>query len=186
MSETAGSDHLDRCLTEAVLRDRDEKAFRRLYRCHTPRLFRFLKRILAGNEHDAEDAVQETWIRALRRLDRYRHDASFFAWLRAIGLNVARTRLRSVSRRGGLGLDGDLPAPRPRIRPEDRIDLERALEDLPDGYRSVVVLHDLEGLTHREIADALGIAVGTSKSQLFRARSWLQVHLEPAREHGDD
>jgi RNA polymerase sigma-70 factor (ECF subfamily) len=186
VSEIAESETPDRHLIDAVLRDRDEGAFRRLYRCHTPRLFKFIKRILAGNEHDAEDVVQETWIRALRRLELFRHDASFFAWLRAIGLNVARGRLRSTSRSAELGLDGELPAPRPRVNPAEQIDLERALELLPDGYRAVVVLHDVEGMTHREIAEALGIAVGTSKSQLFRARSWLQAHFESAQEHGDD
>jgi len=167
----------DRTLAESVLAG-DELAFRQLYGRHTPRLYCLVLRLLGGVEADAEDVVQETWIRATDRLTGFRWEASFGSWLSAIGLNVARELLRKRSRRREDEWDAEveLPAARPLERLEP-VDLERALAQLPDGYRTVLVLHDVEGYRHDEIAEQLGIAPGTSKSQLFHARRAMRALL---------
>jgi RNA polymerase sigma factor (sigma-70 family) len=169
----------------AAVRDRgDEAAFRALYRRHTPRLHQLVLRLVGGGEHDAEDVVQETWVRAASSLDRFRWESAFGTWLTGIGLNQARDFLRRRGRRPVC--DGDPELMLAQIRTAaapvaERIDLERALTLLPDGYRTVFVLHDVEGYAHAEIAAQLEISEGTSKSQLFHARRALRVLLEPAR-----
>jgi RNA polymerase sigma factor (sigma-70 family) len=172
----------DRTLAEAVILTGDEGAFRQLYRRHTPRLYQFVLRFLGGAEMDAEDVVQEVWIQAVRRLDGFRWEARLETWLTAIGLNVARDLLRKRYRRGETqALDvTDLPAP---DSPDaERMDLDTAIAALPDGYRAVLVLHDIEGFKHHEIAEALGIAPGTSKSQLSGARRVLRRLLSSVEE----
>jgi RNA polymerase sigma factor (sigma-70 family) len=165
-----------------VVRHGDEAAFRALYRRHTPRLAVFVRRLVGQDEHLCEDILQEAWIRVCRGLGHYRAESAFATWLSAIALNVARDHFRQ--RRGVSLTDVDtepLPAPAPGDR-EGRIDLERAIARLPGGYRAVFVLHDIEGLTHREIADTLGIEEGTCKSQLARARLSLRTMLAPGQE----
>lgn len=161
----------------------DEAAFRALYRRHTPRLWPLLRRMLGGpgTRPEAEDAVQETWIRAVEALPSFRWEAAFSTWLTGIALNCAREALRRRDRRPEMGTDaaparflGAMP-----LDPGRRLDLEDAIAALPDGYRAVLVLHDIEGYTHMEIADRLGIAEGTSKSQLHRARRAVRAYLEP-------
>lgn len=169
----------DRDLADALRLRGDEAAFRALYRRHTPRLFQVVLRLMGGSEHDAEDVVQETWIRATQRLGDFRWEAAFGTWLTGIGLNVARGILR---RRGRWEGDAE-EAPeawRPPPAHGERIDLERALALLPAGYRTVLVLHDVEGFTHDEIAAMLGVVPGTSKSQLSNARRAMRRLLEPA------
>lgn len=177
----------DQSLAQALLLRGDEGAFRELYARHTPRLFQFVLRIVGGAEHDAEDVVQETWIRATSALSTFRWEAAFGTWLTGIGLNVARGLLRKQGR-WELPMEADTPEPsRPPAPHGDRIDIERALALLPVGYRTVLVLYDVEGYTHDEIAERLGIASGTSKSQLSHARRALRRMLEPrtqeAHEH---
>jgi RNA polymerase sigma factor (sigma-70 family) len=169
----------DRALAEALLLSGDERAFRDLYRRHTPRLHQVVLRIVGGSEHDAEDVVQDTWIRATEKLGDFRWEAAFGTWLTGIGLNVARQLLRKRGR--WTDMEG-VPEPW-RAPPHDgeRIDLERAIALLPAGYRTVLVLHDVEGYRHEEIGEMLGIAPGTSKSQLFNARRSLRQLLEPAK-----
>ncbi|MDX1673484.1 MAG: RNA polymerase sigma factor [Longimicrobiales bacterium] len=161
----------------------DEFAFRTLYRRHTPRLWPLLLRMLGGEaaRAEAEDAVQETWIRAVRSLDGFRWDAAFSTWLTGIGLNCARELIRKRKRRSETSTDGllELLPGGPAPDPGRRLDLEDAIAALPDGYRTVLVLHDLEGYTHPEISDRLGIAVGTSRSQLHHARRAVRELLEP-------
>jgi RNA polymerase sigma-70 factor (ECF subfamily) len=160
----------DRALVEAVAHDGDETAFRELYRRHTPRLYPLVLRIVGGAEMDAEDVVQEAWMRAVAGMSRFRGDSSFSTWLCAIGLNAARDHLR---RRGKWNATEDvteMEIAAPPTSHGQRMDLERAIAALPPGCRTVLVLHDVEGFTHEEIARRLGIAVGTSKSQLFAAR----------------
>jgi RNA polymerase sigma-70 factor (ECF subfamily) len=130
---------------------------------------------------DAEDAVQETWIRAVREMGHFRWEAALSTWLVAIAGNVARDQLRKVRRRDERELTAgdEPPAPPPT---GDGIDLERAIALLPEGYRTVLVLHDVEGLTHEEIGEVLGIAPGTSKSQLFGARRSMRALLNPVPE----
>jgi RNA polymerase sigma factor (sigma-70 family) len=170
----------DQALAEAVLLAGDERAFRELYGRHTPRLFQFVLRVMGGAEHDAEDVVQETWIRATEKLGDFRWEAAFSTWLTGIGLNVARGLLRKRGR--WVELDGGADEPwRPPAPDGERIDLERAIATLPTGYRTVLVLHDVEGYKHDEIGELLGISAGTSKSQLFNARRSLRQLLEPAK-----
>ena len=181
MRALAAAPATDQALAEAVLLNGDERAFRELYGRHTPRLFALVLRVVGGAEHDAEDVVQETWIRATEKLAGFRWEAAFSTWLTGIGLNVARAALRKRGR--WVELDGDAPEPwRPAAAHGERIDLERALELLPAGYRTVLLLHDLEGYKHEEIGEMLGIAPGTSKSQLFNARKSLRRMLEPTME----
>ena len=172
----------DHALAEALLLRGDESAFRELYARHTPRLFQFVLRIVGGAEHDAEDVVQETWIRATEALDGFRWEAAFGTWLTGIGLNVARGLLRRQGR-WELPMDDGTPEPwRPPAPHGERIDVERALAMMPAGYRTVLLLHDVEGYTHEEIGERLGIASGTSKSQLSHARKALRRLLEPVEE----
>jgi RNA polymerase sigma-70 factor (ECF subfamily) len=166
----------DRSLAELVLGG-DEPAFRLLYRRHTPRLYLLVLRFVGGIEADAEDVVQDTWLKATERLGTFRWEASFGSWLSAIGLNVAREMLRRRSRREDQWSEETEvagPAPREKVDP---LDLERAIRKLPDGYRTVLLLHDVEGYRHEEIAERLGISAGTSKSQLFHARRAMRASL---------
>ena len=161
-------------LVAAFVRERDETAFRRLYRRETPVLYRVALRFLGGRPSQAEDAVQETWIRAAERLPDFRFESSLRTWLIGILINCCRESRRR-----------ELPAAPPP--PDDsipegpgaagRLDLERAVADLADGYRHVLVLHDVMGYTHAEVAMLLGIEEGTSKSQLFLARRALRRRL---------
>jgi len=168
----------DRELAERVVRDGDEVAFRTLYRRHTPYLLQFTLRVVGGERADAEDVVQEAWIRAMSSLDGFRWESAFRTWISGIALNRARDRLRKKGRE----VQPEEPIERSRAPASvpDRIDLERAIAELPDGYRLVLVLHDVEGYTHAEIGERLGIEPVSSRSQLSRARSRLRALLTPA------
>jgi RNA polymerase sigma-70 factor (ECF subfamily) len=155
----------------ARLRRGDEAAFRELYRLHTPRLFAVTLRLLARHA-DAEDAVQEAWLRAVRGLGGFRQDSSFATWLTGIGI---RCGLEILRKRNPAIFAFHEPSFDPA--PDVTVDLERAIAGLPDGYRTVLVLHDVEGRTHEEIAAMLDIQAGTSKSQLFHARRALRARL---------
>jgi RNA polymerase sigma-70 factor (ECF subfamily) len=136
---------------------------------------------MGRTEAEAEDAVQETWIRVCQALDRFRWESTFSTWLLGIGLNVARDHIRRNARSIELDMENLPDPPGPVDVPEDRIDLERSISLLPDGYRTVLVLHDVEGMKHEDVADKLGITVGTSKSQLSKARQALRVLLAESR-----
>jgi RNA polymerase sigma-70 factor (ECF subfamily) len=168
----------ERSLAERFCRERDEEAFRSLYRLHTPALYRLARRLLC-DASAAEDAVQETWLRAAQALPRFRWESRLSTWLGGIALNACREARRE---RGG----GAAAAPEPTARPprEERLDLERALARVADGYREVLVLHDVLGHTHAEIGELLGIDAGTSKSQLSRARRAVREALS-SRPEGD-
>jgi RNA polymerase sigma factor (sigma-70 family) len=168
----------DRDLVNALLNNGDEDAFRELYNRYTPRLFRIVVGVLDGQEHEAEDVVQETWLRAATALTTFRWGSSLSTWLSAIAINRAREVMRSRKRWTGATPVDELPAPPVSI--SERIDLERAVSRLPAGYRSIYQLFDVEGFSHEEIAAKLGIAPGTSKSQLFHARRSLRAILEPS------
>jgi RNA polymerase sigma-70 factor (ECF subfamily) len=178
--------HTDRQLVDAIIASGDEVAFRELYRRHTPRLYQLLVRMLGGLEQDAEDVVQEAWVRAVENASKFEWKSSFPSWLTGIGINRARELLRKRSRRPMFDLT-EQSEPRSAVVPVgERVDLERALALLPDGYRTVLVLHDVEGFRHEEIAAQLGIATGTSKSQLFHARRHVRALLEPTEEVGNE
>jgi RNA polymerase sigma-70 factor, ECF subfamily len=172
--ETPGSPS-DAELADRVVRDGSEPAFRTLYRRHTPPLYRFVLR-LVGSPAEAEDVVQDTWVRAVAGLPRLRWEASFRTWLLGIGLNRAREVLRRAGRRNddSGGEAGEAEPSRPAPPLAERLDLEAAIRTLPEGCREVLLLHDLMGLTHEEIGRQLAISGGTSKSQLHSARRALR------------
>ncbi len=167
----------DRELADRVL-EGDELAFRGLYRRYTPRLWPTMNRMLGHARLDAEDCIQEAWIRAVRGLASFRWEAAFSTWLTGIAINCAREVLRKRSTRNETSTAGVLERMSgPRPDPGRRLDLEEAIAALPDGYRAVLVLHDLEGFTHPQISDRLEIAVGTSRSQLHHARRAIRKYL---------
>ena len=167
----------DLALVERFLAGRDEDAFCDLYRAHTPYLWAFALRLAGGGASAAEELVQECWTRAVERLDRFRGASALRSWLGGILLNCWREGRRELRWLGEV--DGERAAGRaaPPATGPLRLDVESALGRLPDGSRAVLLLHDLEGLTHEEIGERLGIAAGTSKSRLFAARRGLRRHL---------
>lgn len=183
----APGDHAeDRSLVAGFLLHRDERSFRILYRRHSPALLLLILRLVRGDHGDAEDALQSAWIRAVERLPEFRWESSLRTWLTGIAINCARELLRQRQRRRDTepierADEGALPPIAPSV---SRLDLEEAIADLPDGYREVLVLHDIEGYTHLEIGTLLGIQSGTSKSQLLRARRAIRARLLHAENLG--
>lgn len=161
-------------------------AFEEMYNRHAAKLYNLAHRML-GNAADAEDAVQDTFLLAHRRLDSFRGEAALGTWLYRLAVNQCLDRLRSRAGREAQATDSlDKPAStwQPAGRadsPVERMDLKRAIARLPEGSRSVFVLHDVEGLEHREIGKLLGISEGTSKSQLHKARLRLREMLKGVR-----
>lgn len=166
----------DRELVRRFLRTRGEAEFRALYRRHTPALYRIACRLVGPNR--ADDVVQETWFRAARRIDGFEWRSALPTWLTGILLRCCRETWRDDSDVRSLRLEETADEPEVEVSPGRLLDLERALEALPPGYREVLVLHDIEGFTHEEIARALNVVPGTSKSQLARARKALRQRLE--------
>ena len=152
-------------------------AFEELYRAHAGRLYSLAVRML-GNQADAEDLLQEIFLSAHRKLESFRGDAALGTWLYRLAMNQILDHVRSRAGRAGQLTDGlddasllaDASSHRLADRAIDRIDLERAVAELPEGCRAAFVLHDVEGLEHREVSEVLGIAEGTSKSQVHKAR----------------
>jgi len=168
----------DRALVDRFLRDRSESAFRALYHRHAPRLYQLALRLAGWREDEAAEILQDSWVRATRKLPEFRWESALATWLAGIVVNRSREARRE--RTGGpipLETLGAEP-PGPSAGSETRLDLERAVASLPEGYRRVLILHDIEGYTHPEIGGVLGIEVGTSKSQLFEARRALRRRLE--------
>ncbi|HVR69992.1 MAG TPA: RNA polymerase sigma factor [Vicinamibacteria bacterium] len=155
-------------------------AFEQLYRDHVGRVFALCLR-LAGDASLAEDLAQEAFVRAWRKLGTFRGESAFSSWLYALTVNTALSERRARRRRTArVVTTDDLSAfdrPGRAARPDHGFDLERALATLPPGARAVLVLHDVEGYKHKEIADMTGIAAGTSKAQLHRARRLLREAL---------
>lgn len=152
--------------------DGDEDAFRALYQRHTPRLRMVIARLLGSRADDVDDVVQDAWLRGCRGIHGFNGDAKFSTWLTSIGIRVVYSRFARHEPAEELLVD-ELPAARERDV-GDGVDLERAIAMLSDHQRAVVVLHDVEGFTHQEIAAQLGIAPGTSKATLSRARCALR------------
>ena len=160
----------------------DTSAYERLYRCHAPRLFAVLWRLCGGQQARAEDALQEAFLQAWKALPGFRFESSLATWLHRLGVNAALMDLRT--RAGGHDHDSldDMEGGLPELAVHDRCagterDLERALAMLPPRARAVLVLHDIEGWKHHEIAEQLQMAVGSSKAQLHRARGLLRARL---------
>jgi RNA polymerase sigma-70 factor (ECF subfamily) len=160
-------------------RQGDAEAIRQLYDRHSSQVFAVARR-LTGDDALAEDCAQDAWMRALRGLPSYRGDAAFGTWLHRIAINSALGARRQVWQREAreAPLADTLPSPYPHEAPLLRLRLERAQRALPERMRQVLILHDVEGFTHQEIGELLGIDAGTSKSQLFRARAKMRAHLK--------
>jgi RNA polymerase sigma-70 factor (ECF subfamily) len=171
----------DARLVTHFLRRRDEAAFRELYRRHAAPMFGVVKRMLGRDDAAAEDVLQDAWVRAVDGLARFRGESSLRTWLVGIAINCARDRLRRSARDHArdaqLATISEIPSPPPMPARVATVDLERAIAQLADGYRDVLILHDVFGYTHEEIARMLGVESGTSKSQLSRARSTLRRRL---------
>jgi RNA polymerase sigma-70 factor (ECF subfamily) len=163
-------------LARRFVADGDELAFSALYRLHTPVMFRIAARMLGGEEAAAE-IIQESWIRAAQRLASFRWESRLQTWLIAIVINCCREELRRGNAAKSDPADEcDLGKDGPPLNA--RIDLERALARLPEGFREILLLHDVEGFTHDEIAQVLAIEPSTSRSQLSRARAAMREWLE--------
>jgi RNA polymerase sigma-70 factor (ECF subfamily) len=155
----------------------DLSAFEEIYRAHSGRLYSVACRMV-GNQTDAEDLLQEIFMTAHRKLDSFRGESALGTWLYRLATNLCLDHLRSRAARTNQLTDAlddehglsDVGSRGLADRTLARMDLERALAQLPDGCRAAFVLHDVEGLEHREVAEALGIAEGTSKSQVHKAR----------------
>lgn len=162
----------DRDLVNDFLRARSESAFRSLYHAHTQSLFRIAVRLLNGNTDQAEETIQQMWCVAVSKLDEFEWKSSLRTWLCAIMMNLIHEHWRQAMKRG-------YPIENPVIENNNglRIDLNKAINDLPEGSQQVFVLHDVEGYKHHEIAEILQINEGTSKSQLSRARAALRKYL---------
>jgi RNA polymerase sigma-70 factor (ECF subfamily) len=169
----------DRRLIERILAG-DAAAEREMYDAHVERVYRLAYR-LAGDAHLAEDFTQETFVRAFAKLADFRGEAALSTWLSTVAVSVVYTGLRKVKRfrQRETGLEDTAPiAARGRhAEPDLKRRLAEAIDGLPTGYRTVFVMHDVEGYTHEEIAQALRIEPGTSKAQLSRARGKLREAL---------
>ena len=166
----------------------DEAAFETLYQLHKRRVYSLCLRMVS-NPSQAEDLAQEAFLQLFRKISTFRGESAFSTWLHRMTVNVVLMQLRKK----GLPvvsleetLEADDEAPRKEFGATDaklsgsveRLQLQRAIEKLPPGYKTVFVLHDVEGFEHNEIADMVGCSIGNSKSQLHKARLKLREHLK--------
>jgi RNA polymerase sigma-70 factor, ECF subfamily len=161
-------------------RSGDAAAFEQLYRLHADWVYGLACAMLA-DETAARDATQEIFIKLWKSVANFRGESEFTTWLRRLAINHCLTAITAERRRHArVFATDDLAAFDPGVRPrtETAIDLERAISTLPANARAVFVLHDIEGYKHADIADMMGVAVGTVKSQLHRARGLLQKALD--------
>lgn len=171
----------------------DTGAFERVYRAHMGRVHSLARR-MAGTEL-ADELTQDVFVRAWQKLSSFRGESAFGTWLHRLAVNVIIERFRTLGAArdrfladGGPVLDR-LPSTTSPAGADARMDLDQAMTRLPPGARAVFVLHDVEGYRHEEIGRLLGVSVGTSKSQLHRARMSLRAHLterKVTREHALD
>ena len=164
-------------------RDGDQLAFEKLYRSHCDRIYALCWRMCGGDRALAEDMVQEAFVRAWNKLDLFRGDSKFGTWLHRLTVNVVlsdrRIRVKRLQRERQLVDDIE----RTLVGDRDvfaglRDDLETAIAGLPERARTVLVLYDIEGYQHKEIAEMTGMAVGSSKAQLHRARKLVRNVLK--------
>ena len=159
----------------------DEAAFESLYREHAGRVYALCLR-LSGDRTRAGELTQDVFVRCWEQLKSFRGESAFGTWLYRLAVNVVWTANRADRRREARVLPVEQPdvLEKPRDAPAVglSLDLEQAIASLPKGAREVFVLFDVEGYAHEEIARMTGIAVGTSKAQLFRARRLLRERLE--------
>lgn len=159
----------------------DTAAFERLYRKHGRRIYALCLRMVSDPDW-AEELTQDVFVRAWNTVKSFQHRSAFGTWLHRLGVNVVLSALRTEKRRAGREvLPGDLSAFETEVTgamPETTMDLEAAIATLPEGAKQVLVLHDIEGYRYREIAELAGIAEGTVKSQLSRARRLVREAMQ--------
>jgi RNA polymerase sigma-70 factor (ECF subfamily) len=182
-------------LTEAEAIERakqgDAEAFELLYSLHKRRVYSLCLR-MTGNPASAEDLTQEAFLQLFRKISTFRGESAFSTWLHRMSVNVVLMQLRKKNL-PVVPLDdsGDGDEESPRKEPGgpderlagsiDRLQLQRAVDELPPGYRTIFVLHDVEGYEHNEIAGMIGCSIGNSKSQLHKARLKLRELLRTKR-----
>jgi len=175
---------------EAIARAKqgDEAAFEILYHLHKRRVYSLCLRMVS-NPSQAEDFAQEAFLQLFRKIGTFRGESAFSTWLHRMTVNVVLMQLRkkglpAVSLEETLETEGEAPrkefgASDARLSGSvDRLQLERAVDRLPPGYKRVFVLHDVEGFEHNEIAEMVGCSIGNSKSQLHKARLKLREYLK--------
>ncbi len=169
---------------------REPTDFERLYRMHSRRVYSLCKR-MTGNIAEAEDLTQEAFVHLYRKLDTFRGESAFYTWFYRLAVNVVLMRLRKRKKNREMSFeDTGSPEPngaRPYVRTipstdplsgrVDHVDLQRAIDALPAGFKTVFVLHDIEGYEHHEISEMTGLSIGTSKSQLHKARLRMRALL---------
>jgi RNA polymerase sigma-70 factor, ECF subfamily len=168
----------------------DAAAFERLYQLHNRRVYSLCLRMV-GNTAEAEDLTQEAFLQLFRKVSTFRGESAFSTWLHRLAVNVVLMKLRKKSGTESSleqitepdedsgGPRRDFGAPDLRLSGSiDRVNLQRAIDQLPPGYRTVFVLHDVQGYEHNEIAGIMGCSIGNSKSQLHKARMRLRELLQ--------
>jgi len=186
---TTASDELSEAEAIQRARNGDRSVFEYLYRLHSRRVYALCLRIV-GNTAEAEDLTQEAFLLLLRKIHTFRGESAFSTWLHRLAVNLVLMRLRKKSppvvsieatpdsNDETVSPSIDVGAPDLLLEGSiDRINLARCIAQLPVGYRTIFVLHDIQGYEHREIAQILGRSVGDSKSQLHKARTRLREHL---------
>jgi len=165
------------------------EAFERLYQLHNRRVYSLCLRMVS-NTAEAEDLTQEAFLQLFRKIATFRGESAFSTWLHRLAVNVVLMRLRKKTAivssldeitepdEESSGPRRDFGGPDLRLAGSiDRMNLQRAIEQLPAGYKSVFVLHDMQGYEHNEIAEIMGCSIGNSKSQLHKARMRLRELL---------
>jgi len=168
----------------------DAGAFERIYRLHSRRVYALCLRMV-GNTAEAEDLTQDAFLQLFRKIGTFRGESAFSTWLHRLAVNVVLMKLRKktlpeTSLEESTDPEDESSGPRREIgAPDlllsgsiDRVHLERAIEQLPPGYRQVFVLHDVQGFEHNEIAGLMDCSIGNSKSQLHKARMRLRELLQ--------
>lgn len=165
----------DRELVNEFLNTRNESSFKALYRSKTPHLYQMALR-LTQDEFQSQDLIQETWIIAIRKLPEFMWKSELKTWLIGILINTHRSWRRTTERSivtdeiSSITFKADQASDNLEMK-----DIEKAISELPPGYRQSIILHDIEGYKHKEIAQILDISEGTSKSQLYHARKALRA-----------
>jgi len=185
----SASDEMSEAEAIQRARDGDPTAFEFLYRLHSRRVYAVCLRMI-GNTAEAEDLTQEAFLLLLRKIHTFRGESAFSTWLHRLAVNLVLMRLRkksppmvsieATSEPDDETVSSSIDIGAPDLSLEgsiDRINLERCIQRLSVGYRTIFVLHDIQGYEHNEIAEILGRSVGDSKSQLHKARTRLREHL---------
>ncbi|MEO9803481.1 MAG: RNA polymerase sigma factor [Reichenbachiella sp.] len=166
----------DNFLIDTFLSERSESAFRQLYRNKTPALYQMALR-LTSDQLDAEELVQRTWVVAIEKIQHFRRRSTLKTWLTGILINLLKEQVRKEIKQKKTAEETAVDLVSETSTSLVTMDLEEAIKSLSPGYRQILVLHDIEGYTHKEIGELLDISSGTSKSQLFQARSILRKQL---------